>query len=403
MEEFESLNAEFIDIFNIALKADDNGIDLSYLKENFSTVCSFLKKVTDEEKNIYIYYDVISSVFLEWMYSELSDCQSSDNPSLQETNFLEKINAEYFEVIQGIFLVLYLMVIGKIDLINKEEDSSSKIENLFPEAFYEAIEYIITKLKLEKNLLEANRSHIVSGGAFRTATNKTVTNALDKYSKEKESEINELTKKMISDINISGDIREKSLLNSISNKEVALSRRIDKKGEELNRKAVETSMTVLGVFVGVVMVFFGGFAILENTISGINNVSVYRLYFTMLMFGLILFNVVIILFYLISRITERSIACMCPKNKTNECSNCKIAKRLKFICRFKNTMPYVYWGNIAMISGLVFIFFLKEFSPKNVAAPDFRFQTLPALGLTVSIVALFFVIQHVILTIGKKR
>ncbi len=402
MEKFESLNAEFIDIFNIALKANDNGIDLSYLKKNFSAVCIFLKKITDEEKNVYIYYDIISSVFLEWMYSELSDCQSSDNPSLQETNFLEKINAEYFEIIQGIFLVLYLNAIEKIDLMGKDENLYSEIEDLFPETFDEAIEYIITKLKLEKNLLEANRSHIVSGATFRTATNKTVTDALEKYSKEKEKQINTLTKKMIYQIKDDAKKQKDLLMERLTIKENELAESIDEQGEKLNQKTVETSMTILGVFVGVVMVFFGGFAILENTISGLGNLSAYRLYFTMLMFGLILFNIVVVLFYLISRITSRSITCICPKNKNNECANCKIAKRLKFICRFKNTMPYVYWGNMLMISGLVFIFLLKEFSPSNAAAPDFSSQTLPAILFTILIVAVFLVIQHIVLTVGKR-
>lgn len=57
--------------------------------------------------------------------------------------------------------------------------------------------------------------------------------------------------------------------------------------QEQSQKITETSTAVLGVFVGVVMVFFGGFTILENAISGMGTLSVYRISFTMLLFGLI--------------------------------------------------------------------------------------------------------------------
>lgn len=80
----------------------------------------------------------------------------------------------------------------------------------------------------------------------------------------------------------------------------------DKMKEEIDKqseKAAESSITILGIFVGIVMVFFGGFTILENAIEGMQKASSYRLYFTMLLFGAIMYNVVILLFFLISRIT----------------------------------------------------------------------------------------------------
>lgn len=159
----------------------------------------------------------------------------------------------------------------------------------------------------------------------------------------------------------------------------------DKMKEEIDKqseKAAESSITILGIFVGIVMVFFGGFTILENAIEGMQKASSYRLYFTMLLFGAIMYNVVILLFFLVSRITEKPVTCRCHRapgysslskegdkvirEKTrNDCFNCKYRVKNKGLCRIKNTLPYVYWGNLVIIMGLSFMFFMRVFQDNN--------------------------------------
>ncbi len=144
------------------------------------------------------------------------------------------------------------------------------------------------------------------------------------------------------------------------------------------QKSAESSITILGIFVGIVMVFFGGFTILENAIEGMQKASSYRLYFTMLLFGAIMYNVVILLFFLISRITEKPVTCRCHRAPgygslsgdgekvfreitRNDCFNCQYRVKNKGLCRIKNTLPYVYWGNLVIIMGLSFMFFMRVF------------------------------------------
>ena len=159
-------------------------------------------------------------------------------------------------------------------------------------------------------------------------------------------------------------------------------RKIKKKIDKQSEKVAESSITILGIFVGIVMVFFGGFTILENAIEGMQKASPYRLYFTMLLFGAIMYNVVILLFFLVSRITEKPVTCRCHRapgysslskegdkvirEKTrNDCFNCKYRVKNKGLCRIKNTLPYVYWGNLVIIMGLSFMFFMRVFRDNN--------------------------------------
>lgn len=155
-------------------------------------------------------------------------------------------------------------------------------------------------------------------------------------------------------------------------------RKIKKKIDKQSEKAAESSITILGIFVGIVMVFFGGFTILENAIEGMQKASPYRLYFTMLLFGSIMYNVVILLFFLVSRITEKPVTCRCHRAPgygslsgdgekvfreitRNDCFNCQYRVKNKGLCRIKNTLPYVYWGNLVIIMGLSFMFFMRVF------------------------------------------
>lgn len=128
------------------------------------------------------------------------------------------------------------------------------------------------------------------------------------------------------------------------------------------QKNAESSITILGIFVGIVMVFFGGFSILTEAITTMNVVTPYRLIFTMLAFGFIMYNIVILLFFLIGKITNKSIQCKChkciPKDEKSglNCANCKANYGILGICKLQRLYPYIYWGNTVIISGMSFIF-----------------------------------------------
>lgn len=124
-----------------------------------------------------------------------------------------------------------------------------------------------------------------------------------------------------------------------------------------NKKATEHSVTVLGIFVGIVMVFFGGFTLLENILSNIDSSNPYRLYFTAILLICFLFNSVVLLMYLISHINEKSICGICQYS--TDCNNCQRRKHLKDICKIRNRLPYVYWINYFLFLSMCFICVLR--------------------------------------------
>lgn len=218
--------------------------------------------------------------------------------------------------------------------------------------------------------------------------------------------------------------QELSIEESIENNKKTIS--------DQGQKSLENSITILGIFVGVVMVFFGGFTILENTIGGMTTVTPYRLIFIMLLFGMVLFDVVVMLFYLVGKLTNKSIACQwCYYKKSTaknsntaensdtaknvstaetidriQCSSC--IKRNVFrkgiwnkgLCRFVRKYPYIYWTNASAVTMLVFDFLMYAFQPREspavgVTCPQILFSTLGAL--------LIFVIFYLITVVRDEK
>lgn len=190
--------------------------------------------------------------------------------------------------------------------------------------------------------------------------------------------------------------------------------KVKKKIKMQSQKAAESSITILGIFVCIVMVFFGGFSILENSITSMEKASSYRLYFTMIAFGGIMYNVVILLFFLISRITGKSISCKCgyfipiesvdtPENLPCLCNNCATKKRNKRICKMKNNLPYIYWGNLVIISGLLFIANLKlcTYSNISIIEKSWFLRIIISMVAPVTILILGYALSST--NIGKKE
>lgn len=136
-----------------------------------------------------------------------------------------------------------------------------------------------------------------------------------------------------------------------------------------SQKVAESSITILGIFVGIVMVFFGDFSILSSAAAGIFDVSLYRLSLVFLAFGAILFNVIILLFYLVGKITQKSIGNVCAHSTVQfrtVCATCKYKPKLRELCRLRNTLPYVYWGNAVILLLFLFTFCMYALSGLSI-------------------------------------
>ncbi|MEY8381988.1 hypothetical protein AALG83_02300 [Christensenellaceae bacterium 44-20] len=71
------------------------------------------------------------------------------------------------------------------------------------------------------------------------------------------------------------------------------------------------SITVLGIFAGIVMAFTGAFSLLGSAFSQINAVSFYRLLFLVLLVGFVLINSIFILIYMVGKLVNKSVASNC--------------------------------------------------------------------------------------------
>lgn len=126
--------------------------------------------------------------------------------------------------------------------------------------------------------------------------------------------------------------------------------------EEANKQAenLQTQLvSVLSIFAAIVIAFSGGMSFLGNAISSIQNVIIYRSVLICLLCGLVLFNLVFLLLYIVGKIINRSIFAHC----SSECSCSQKCERFvgqnasgctpscSGFKRVRKRLPYVFWVN----------------------------------------------------------
>lgn len=123
--------------------------------------------------------------------------------------------------------------------------------------------------------------------------------------------------------------------------------------KEANDKAgnLQTELvSVLSIFAGVVIAFFGGLSFLGSSISSIQNVIIYKSVLVCVLCGLVLFNLIFLLLYIVSKIINRSIFARCSNDCKND-SSCKCTSGCVSSCsglkRLQKRLPYVFWVNVA--------------------------------------------------------
>lgn len=172
--------------------------------------------------------------------------------------------------------------------------------------------------------------------------------------------------------NVELDGKISTLDSTLTHKQNAIDEAIKNANESIAQQAqkvAESSITILGIFVGIVMVFFGDFSILSSAAAGLFDAPIYRLAIVLISFSAVLFNIIILLFYLISKLTQKSMGNACPymtSQGCKDCSNCAHKPKLYELCRLRSTLPYVYWGNAVVVLLLIFIFCMYLFNGLHV-------------------------------------
>ncbi len=110
---------------------------------------------------------------------------------------------------------------------------------------------------------------------------------------------------------------------------------------------INNLLSVLGVFSGIIIAFFGGLEYITSVFNNIGDISRYRLVVVTLVVGFIVFNVVSIMMVFLGKMVDKDIyrSCKTP--------NCSCEKKCRFIKRLHNKLPYVYYVNFFMLWMLV--------------------------------------------------
>lgn len=124
------------------------------------------------------------------------------------------------------------------------------------------------------------------------------------------------------------------------------------------------SITILSIFAGIVFVFTGGFSLVSTALQNINDASVYKITFTLSIVGMLIYNLIFLFFYMVSKMTQKDISAGCIKTSSHwcdceekYCSSCHGIKR--FVRKFWYTIiPNVFF--LVVMAGAVIIWLLRH-------------------------------------------
>lgn len=114
-------------------------------------------------------------------------------------------------------------------------------------------------------------------------------------------------------------------------------------------------LTIMGIFVAILMAFFGGFSIVRNGLEvSFSEIRQVRFAYFLLM-GQVLANLFFVLMFMITRLSEHSISVYgCGKKKdsdevTSDCASC--VEDCSFNTKLKKKYPYVIYTNEMVLCG----------------------------------------------------
>lgn len=112
--------------------------------------------------------------------------------------------------------------------------------------------------------------------------------------------------------------------------------------------SVQTELiSVLSIFAAIVLSLSGSISFVGNTLSGVADSPFFKIVFMSLLCGFVVFNLIFVMLYIVSKLTDRNIYarcqsenCTCGENKTPKCNGLQ---------RIRKRFPYVFWMNISLL------------------------------------------------------
>lgn len=145
--------------------------------------------------------------------------------------------------------------------------------------------------------------------------------------------------------------------------------KLDKVDEKLERNSM-SSITTLTIFSAVILAFTGSITFTSGVFSGMTAVSSFRIVFITALIGLVVFNLIFMLLFIVGRMVDKSVCCKCKyyteDESVIECGSGYCNKKLHMqngICILLHKYPYVFIIDLFII-GIIYydaiLFFLNN-------------------------------------------
>lgn len=172
---------------------------------------------------------------------------------------------------------------------------------------------------------------------------------------------------------------------------------VNEKFEKMDRdidNSTAKSITILGIFSGIVMAFTGGLSFIASSLDKMNEVSIYRLVLTIILLSMSIFNTIFMLMYTIGRFTDSYLGRTC--NCDNVLEGCSDKKLKCTVVRY----PLASYFNILCslsIMTLIFLYTIDRFNLLTKLISHNIFWGLFFLAIIFGsyLLLIFFIIQKI--------
>lgn len=117
-------------------------------------------------------------------------------------------------------------------------------------------------------------------------------------------------------------------------------------------------ISILSIFAAVIIAFLGGMSLIGSALNNMDNVSKYRLIFVLLTIGFIMFNVIYMLLYIVSKLVHGKIYM-----EKKECKGCEERKILNCLI---NRHPLLFYYNYFSSVSIFIVFLLYNIDNYNI-------------------------------------
>ncbi|OHW61363.1 hypothetical protein EUAN_22130 [Andreesenia angusta] len=292
-----------------------------------------------DEKNILLKLEKFYNYKQKHYYHEIAEFIFNNSEYLSEENSVDSV----------------INKIGKIVsedtyFDNKSLELFKKIEKLYDHLRLERVR--LNKVKEENDILKR-----AIGESFSLVTRNLEEGLeLDKKIEEIKNDIerfnrdlNENEKRLDDFENIKTDFKNIEVNMGIFKENLNKNELKLKDSENRLNEFNTQSITVLSIFAGIVMAFFGGMSFLSEVFKSIDSVSKYRLIFMTFMVGFVMFNTIFLLLVLIAKIIGKDIRSL----SVCKDENCICDERCGQVKRFIRKHPISFYPNAIMVTIIV--------------------------------------------------